>query len=73
MKITNNVTELIGNTPIVGLQRINEGSLADVVVKLEYQNPAHSVKDRIVYSMIEAGEAAMRNHIRGARDQLFNP
>lgn len=58
MKIANNVTELIGNTPLVRLQRIADGSLADVVVKLEYYNPALSVKDRIAYSMIEAGEKA---------------
>lgn len=56
MKIYNNITELIGNTPLVRLNRINEGSAADVVLKLEYFNPAHSVKDRIGVAMINAAE-----------------
>lgn len=58
MKIANNVTELIGNTPLVRLQRLNRGVSADVVLKLEYYNPAHSVKDRIGVSMIDAAEKA---------------
>jgi len=56
LKIYNNITELIGNTPLVRLNRINQGALADVVVKLEYFNPAHSVKDRIGVAMINAAE-----------------
>mgnify|MGYP000843723096 FL=1 len=62
-KIYHNITELIGNTPIVKLNRLVPEGAADVYVKLEAFNPGSSVKDRIALSMIEAAE----------RDGLIKP
>ncbi len=58
MKIAQDVTELIGNTPLVRIRRLAAGAAGELVAKLEYANPAHSVKDRIGLSMIEAAEKA---------------
>jgi cysteine synthase A len=57
-KIANSITDLIGNTPLVRLNRITAGIGAEVVAKLEFQNPGGSVKDRIALSMIAAAESA---------------
>ena len=56
MSIYNNITELIGQTPIVKLNNIVPEGAADVYVKLEAFNPGSSVKDRIALSMIEKAE-----------------
>lgn len=55
-KLVQNITQLIGNTPLVRLNRVVPEDSAEVYVKLEYQNPGASVKDRIAISMIEAAE-----------------
>ena len=58
MRIANDITALIGNTPLVRLNRLTEGAKATVIAKLEYFNPSHSVKDRIGVAMINAAEQA---------------
>ncbi|SFD73005.1 cysteine synthase A [Massilia yuzhufengensis] len=58
MRIANDVTELIGNTPLVRIRRLSRGAGAEILGKLEFHNPAHSVKDRIGLAMIEAAERA---------------
>jgi len=58
MAIANHITDLIGNTPLVRINRLTAGSGATVAAKLEFFNPAHSVKDRIGEAMIAAAEKA---------------
>jgi cysteine synthase A len=58
MRIANSITDLIGNTPLVKLNRLTAGIDGTVLAKLEFFNPAHSVKDRIAMAMIDAAEKA---------------
>ena len=56
MRVAQSVSELIGKTPIVKLNRIVESDSADIYLKLEFMNPGSSVKDRIALAMIEDAE-----------------
>lgn len=56
MKIAANVTDLVGNTPLVRINRLSDGLGAEILAKLEFYNPAHSVKDRIGVAMMDAAE-----------------
>jgi cysteine synthase A len=56
MKVYQDITQVTGNTPLVRLHRLTDGAKAEVVVKLESFNPAHSIKDRIGVAMIDAAE-----------------
>ena len=58
LNIANNVTDLIGNTPLVKLNRLSAGIDGTIAVKLEFFNPAHSIKDRIAAAMIDAAQSA---------------
>ncbi|OYV41943.1 MAG: cysteine synthase A [Acidocella sp. 20-61-6] len=58
MKIANDVTALIGHTPLVRINRLSAGLPGNIVTKLEFYNPSNSVKDRIAVAMIEAAEQA---------------
>jgi cysteine synthase A len=71
MKIAEDITKLIGNTPLVRLNRITSGCAATVAAKLEFFNPAHSVKDRIGVAMVESMERDGR--LKPGRSVIVEP
>lgn len=70
MRVANNITDLIGETPIVKLNTDAESDSADIYLKLEYFNPASSVKDRIALSMIESAE---KEGVLNSGDTIVEP
>lgn len=70
MRVADNITGLIGETPIVKLNRTVDDNSADVYLKLEFMNPGSSVKDRIALSMIEAAE---KENVLKEGDTIIEP
>lgn len=70
VKVVNSITDLIGDTPLVKLQRLTTEDHADIYLKLEFMNPGNSVKDRIAISMIEAAEQS--GHLKQG-DTIIEP
>ena len=58
MSVYSNITQIVGNTPLVKINRINDGSAAHIYAKLEFYNPTSTVKDRIGIAMVDAAEAS---------------
>jgi cysteine synthase A len=71
MKVANDITELIGKTPLVRLNKMTEGCHADILLKLEFFNPLGSVKDRIGFSMIDTAEK--EGKIKKGKTRIIEP
>ncbi len=64
MKYYNSIIDTIGNTPLVKLNRVTKGIKGTILVKVEYFNPGHSVKDRIALKMIEEADIQTIEQLR---------